>query len=392
MTANTMKIKHILLLLSLLLQSAHSADFAWGKTQNAGLGPLELRSQYPVTQRFLSMYPENTATVGEGQLYTSYRATLANTFINSEGFTSDLTHQPQITATEVRRGLEVTDFYDPDLKGNVITQGFRVYIDVESLQQLIRFKYGLTDSLEIGFELPLFSFNGGSTDSMVEGLHDLIGIGNEGGAGAYRSLSEQNRYDFYVVKDGEFIVKAQEPFESVPGDLVTGLKWNMIEGGAFVPAFTLKLSYKFSTFQSDKQELVTNKKAHWGYYLLLSKGFKEWVVYLGKGKSILTGESTYAKELRHDFIAMEYRFNENFSFVFQSVTQSSIFPREDAALPRGSYQDGASFSISSPTSVLAAGLKSWIGDFFIELGMVEDYSQAGNETDVVFYSELGVLW
>ena len=126
--------------------------------------------------------------------------------------------------------------------------------------------------------------------------------------------------------------------------------------------------------------------------MLLSKGFKEWVVYLGKGASELLGETTFSSRLLHDFMALEYRIDGEQSVVLQTVAQSSVFSRSAAAAPRGTFQDGASFSITSPTNVVVIGYKGWFSDFFLEIGFVEDYTQAGNETDVVLYTELGLRW
>ena len=58
-------------ILSLFLMGIGSwADSALAKSKNSGLGPLELRNQYPVTHQFLSLHPENTATQKKREIQT----------------------------------------------------------------------------------------------------------------------------------------------------------------------------------------------------------------------------------------------------------------------------------------------------------------------------------
>ena len=61
------------------------------RTRNAGLGPLEVRNHYPVTHAYLWMYPENTATLPDGEALTSYSFSMANTFVNTQGSTQKIT-------------------------------------------------------------------------------------------------------------------------------------------------------------------------------------------------------------------------------------------------------------------------------------------------------------
>ena len=74
------------LILSLFLMGIGSwADFALAKSKNSGLGPLELRNQYPLTHQFLSLHPENTSTQKKGKSRLSYHIAVANTFVNTQG-------------------------------------------------------------------------------------------------------------------------------------------------------------------------------------------------------------------------------------------------------------------------------------------------------------------
>ena len=98
--------------------------------------------------------------------------------------------------------------------------------------------------------------------------------------------------------------------------------------------------------------------------------------------------------MSHQFMSLEYRIEEEVSFVFQSVSQSSIF-QETAASPRstsGENQEQRNSNLSVSTSVSAFGYKFVSGPIFWETGFVQDYNNFGNETDFVLFWLMGVQW
>ena len=185
-----------------------------------------------------------------------------------------------------------------------------------------------------------------------------------------------------------------------------GLKWNFSEGGKVMPAATMKLSYKFAnTDRSGEQQLIRSGGVDWGHYLILSKGFNKWIVYFGDGKTRIGQNREFASSLNHRFMSLEYQIEEGESFVFQTVSQSSIFPTTGAS-PR--YTNGSEFipshvyvpetqeqrnsNLSVPTSVFAFGHKIISDSLFWEAGFIQDYNNFGNETDFVLFWEVGVHW
>ncbi|MBL4826037.1 MAG: DUF3187 family protein [SAR324 cluster bacterium] len=381
-----MKIKGLLVLFAFFLILFYGEESAIAGGENFGLGPLEIRPQFLVNQPFLAMSPENTLTLKNGEASLSFGIDIANTFVNTQGPTE------QITKTEVARGLTLADFLDKD--GNTV-KGFSLYLDAESKRKKIKYRYGLSDSLEFKFELPFISFDGGTMDSTIESVHSMIGISNFKKGGAYRALSERNQYAYYVVKDGEFVYASTQQIYNVRGEPIVGLKWNLSEGGKVMPAASLKLSYKFAnTDRSGEQQLIRSGGVDWGHYLILSKGFNNWIVYFGDGQTRIGNNRGFASSLSHRFMTMEYRFAEEDSFVFQTVSQSSIFPNSGASSrsTSGENQEQRNSNLSTPTSVSAFGYKFLSGSIFWETGFVQDYNNFGNETDFVFFWEMGVSW
>ena len=381
-----MKIKVIFALLSTFSIFFAGAGFANAEGENFGLGPLEIRPQYLVNQPYLAMSPENTLTLKDGESRLSFGIEIANTFVNTQGPTG------QITKEEVARGLTLADFLDKD--GNTV-KGFSLYLDAESKRKKIKYSYGLSNSLELKLELPFISFDGGNMDSTIESVHSMIGISNFKKGGAYRALSERNQYAYYVVKDGEFVYASTQQVYNVRGEPSMGLKWNLSEGGKVLPAATLKLTYKFAnTDRNGDQKLIRSGGVDWGHYLILSKGFDNWIVYFGDGQTRIGNNRGFASSLSHRFMSMEYRFAEEDSFVFQTVSQSSIFPNSGASSrsTSGENQEQRNSNLSVPTSVSAFGYKFFTGTLFWETGFVQDYNNFGNENDFVLFWEMGVNW
>jgi hypothetical protein len=388
-----MKIKGLLVLLVVFQVLFTGEESALAGGENFGLGPLEIRPQFLVNHPFLAMYPENTLTLKDGESRLSFGMEIANTFVNTQGPTG------QITKKEVARGLTLIDFLDKD--SNTV-KGFSLYLDAESKRQKIKYRYGLSDSLEFKLELPFISFDGGTMDSSIESVHSMLGISNFKKGGAYRGLSERNQYAYYVVKDGQFVIASTKQINNVRGEPSMDLKWNLSAGGKFLPAASLKLSYKFAdTDSSSEQKLIRSGGADWGHYFILSKGFDHWIVYFGEGKTRIGNNLRFVSSLTHRFMAMEYRFSEEDSFVFQTVSQSSIFPttgsnhrsiQQSGQIGNGGNQEQRNSNLSVPSSVSAFGYKFMSGSIFWETGFVQDYNNFGNETDFVIFWELGVHW
>ena len=162
-----------------------------------------------------------------------------------------------------------------------------------------------------------------------------------------------------------------------------------------MPAATMKLSYKFAnTDRSGEQQLIRSGGVDWGHYLILSKGFDNWIVYFGDGKTRIGQNRGFASSLSHRFMSLEYLIEEGESFVFQTVSQSSIFPKTEASSrsTNGENQEQRNSNLSVPTSVSAFGYKFTSGSLFWETGFIQDYNNFGNETDFVLFGEMGVHW
>ena len=346
---------------------AHAAE-------NGGLGPLSIRNQFPVTLGFLTYTPEPVLTLPLETFQFRYQYSVTNSFINTQSPRNPT--GPYIDSAAVSRsgGLVASDF---------AAAGYGVYLDVEARRHHFRFNYAFTESLEIGLELAWIGLGGGSLDSRIVSVEDFFGGLNED-----RAYSEQNRFDFYLIRDGAFLRQNSQPFSSEPMDPVFNLKWTLSEGSEALPAMAIKLSYKYP-LESNPQgsrALISSGGADYGYYFLFSKEIGDVIAHIQFGITRLEVEpNTFSDSLRHKMFGWEFRIDGQNSLILQSISQTSIFSDTD-------IQTNLDYSLASQTDVGILGFKTHGDGFLFEIGMVEDYNQQRNEADITFYFELGWEW
>ncbi len=360
------------------------------RTRNAGLGPLEVRNHYPVTQAYLWMYPESTATLPDGEALTSYSFSMANTFVNTQGSTQ------KITKTEYDRGIVASDFESGEAAGQVVPN-LGLYMDVESYRQNFRFKYGMSASFEVSFEVPFLTMTGGIMDEYVEAFHAMVGVSDGEQEGAYREYSDLNKFGFYIARNGELLVANDsgvfgDTFLGKRGDTSLGAKWNVWEGGRIVPAFTLKLNYKVANGEKGDDGLTSSGSDDHGYMMTFSKGFDPWFVYFGQGMTNFGSNPNWISDsVFHRFISLEWMMFTNQSLVIQNVIQSSIYPAEgnpSSDIP----EEVRNYNLQASTALIMLGYKLQIYNLQFDTGFVQDYSNRGNETDFVVFFEAGLRW
>ena len=356
-------------------------------SSNYGLGPIEVRDQFPITLRFLSMTPGHTKPIGNNVASLSYQFVVTNTFLNSQGATQ------QISDNKLEAGLEPSDFYDKQTHESI--PGYHNYIDVESHYHRFSWKYGLSENLELGLNLVFVSLIGGAFDHAIEEVHRWVGIDNAKEFGAYRANNKRDQYYFFVALKDRFLIASEQEVYTAPSDPVLDFKWTLTEGNDFMPAIAIKTSVKFpapkngdSPEDQEAQELLSNGKMDWGMSALFSKGFEYWVIHLGWAKSRLGENDGFVSELNNRYVTFELRHSLESSTLFQFVSLGSVYPEIDEI---SGVHDRGNVSLSRDTEILVVGYKyrgksGWIWD----MGFVEDFSQFSNQTDISLFFELGI--
>ena len=340
---------------------------------NGGLGPLSVRNQFPPSLPFLSFTPEQTSTLPAGGFRFTYQYSVANTFINTQSPDKDPScSDPCITAAEVEAGLTA---------GNFPATGYGAYIDAESARHQLAFRYGLADWLELGLDLAWLSYSGGALDSNIESVEKSFSAFNES-----RAFSERNRFDYYLFRDGEPIFATSDTLQNQAEDPVMHLKWSWGDGGEFLPAVSVKLSYKYPLDFSpgERRRLVSSGRVDSGAYLLLSKEFGRVVGHYQFGSTFIDDPANnFSSQIRHKVFALEVRADSRNSWLFQVVTRSNVLRKS------GSGKVDNDFLLSRATDLLAIGHKFKGDTFLFDIGVVEDFNSRLNDTDIVLFLDFG---
>ncbi|MBI4081395.1 MAG: DUF3187 family protein [Candidatus Lambdaproteobacteria bacterium] len=353
-----------------------------GAVDNGGLGPLPIRNQFPPGLPYLSYQPEPTPTLADGGFRMLYQYAIANTFVNTQSpdksppaCPPDSRPNCTITGTEVGQGLTAANFP---------ATGYGAYLDMEVERHQLSFRYGLFSALELGLDLAWLNFGGGRMDGSIEDVEKRFGAFNES-----RAFSDRNRFDYYLYRNGEAIHATSRPAGGLMQDPVYHVKWGWSDGGDYLPAISVKLSYKqpLDGSPSPTRQLVSSGRSDTGGYLLLSKAIGNWVGHFQFGSTQLgIHREQYSERLLNKTFALEYRTDSSNSWLLQIATQSNIFRKR-----QGSLVDN-DFLLSRATDVLIVGHKFKGDRTLFDFGAVEDFNSRLNETDIVFFLDLGWQW
>lgn len=349
---------------------AHGAD-------NAGLGPLSIRNQFQPNFIFLHYTPESPKVIAPGKSLFRYQVARTNTFINTQSPSRPSTWAGglDITQTDVDAGVPLGKF-DPD--------GYGMYVDVESERHLFRLNMGISESLEWGLELAFLSYSSGFMDNRIDVVERFTGGINED-----RQYARNNEFHYYIVRNGKFLHNTSSAFRNIPQDPVFNLKWKWSEGGDFLPAISLKMSYKMSLDDTPTGDaaIINSGGSDYGFYLLVAKAVGNVVGHLQLGITMLdVAPNTYNSTLKHKMFGIEFRLNPENSLIFQSMTQTSIF------IGQSVFANPKDFGLSKNTDISVWGYRYASDTNQFEVGFIEDYYQNRNELDISLYFELGWQW
>jgi hypothetical protein len=122
-----------------------------------------------------------------------------------------------------------------------------VYLDGESYRLTLALRYGITDKLEIGVDLPWVGYGGGIFDSFIEGWHRFFGL-SQGG----RTQAPLNRLLFTYSRDGQERLRLDDSNFGI-GDIRLTSGWQLYNDGSSHPlAVALRASLKLPTGDSSR--------------------------------------------------------------------------------------------------------------------------------------------
>ena len=152
--------------------------------------------------------------------------------------------------------------------------GESIHLDGESYVATLGLRYGLSDQLQVGIDLPWVWHSKGFMDSFINDWHDFFGFSN-----GDRDALKNNQLDYLYSNNGDERLSLQDEVDSL-GDVHLQLAWQF--KATEQSAFTLQTQLKVPTGDADK---LTGSEA-WDLSLALSaqRDFP-----LGKGQGALWG-------------------------------------------------------------------------------------------------------
>ena len=269
--------------------------------------------------------------------------------------------------------IDIASHFSEKDRSNSSPDGEAIFIDGETYRFNWQLRYGLSDRIELGLDIPWVSHQGGGLDSFIDGFHNLTG------------LPDGNRTEFardqliYRYRDNRQNVIDYTRSSQGLGDITLSMGYQLSEQP--LRQWALRASLKLPTAEqdlfigSDASDLALTLQLsdqHWqanynlsahaslgvlklGDGLLLPNRSKDWVVF---------GSTTLA-----------WQANKNLTFKLQLDAHTAFYNSQLDQLGKDSLQ----LTMGGSTRLT----KHWL----LDIGVVEDLV-VGSAPDVVFHFAL----
>ncbi len=244
--------------------------------QAEGFGPFPVRNFQAIDQLVLAMPGERAAVLRKGDF--DVRLEVAN------------------TATIAR---------DSEQQANVIMK-------FETIRTGLFLRYGLSDRLEIGAEVPVLHRYGGFMDGAIKGVERATT-----GVSPPRKALEGTHYAFNISNGGRNLFRGTEGATGL-GDLSFYGKYQLLKETSTVPALSIRVAAKAPT--GDTGEVFGSGHPDAGVGIAVEKSLaSSWIVYANLNGIFPTGTiaGLGLQPVVNGLVAVEYVWTENFSLTTQ---------------------------------------------------------------------------
>lgn len=232
-------------------------------------------------------------------------------------------------------------------------------LDMEITEVNLHYRRKLSDSVEVGIDVPLLQFHNGFMDDFLETYHDAFGFADYG-----RSFRPKNEFLYEVKRNGMLIIKGEEGHFGL-GDVRISLKKAILKNN---PAVSIGADIEFPTGNAKKGYGSGNIDA--GIFVQMDKKLSEnintyyniGVVFPGDLKAY---ETVKMKEFIHAGAGIEAEVWENFSLLTQLFFQTSPYPSTKIA------------PVDRNAVLLSFGGRYVSGYNSLEVSLTEDPSTSG---------------
>ncbi len=309
----------------------------WAESPAVGLGPLELRSESPLSILRLTPTPRTPRTLARGQ----WRLELLTSWNNY------FDYEPQLYT-----------------------------IDAEALRFTMSAAYGVTPRLELAVGLPLSYRGGGIMDRFIENFEGLLHVANQD-----RKRFPRNRYQVLIhgPNGRTFELTGRDAGWGIE-DATVGARYQLAPGTATTPAVMALLTVKVPTgrasslFSSGGYDVAAGLSAG----QRLGRRFNVYgsVVAMHYAATDMVGVRLKPNQLSL-FAGLEYRRSQRMSWLLQALVTS----------PGAEHFGG----FSKNTYEITFGFKRVLGPHvLLEASLLENLFIFDNSPDVGFH--VGLVW
>lgn len=243
------------------------------------------------------------------------------------------------------------------------SDGEDLRLDGETTRLALNYRYGLSDKLDIGIEVPYLSHRSGSLDSMIDQWHDILPFVG-GGARAKR---EQDQLEFfYADSEATFIDVTSDASGISDIRLLAGWRLSESEGRSTALRFSIKLptgdgdALLGSGGTDASLGLASDISGFWGN-TKLSSFYRVNLTYLGEPDRLADRYKNLVGQLS---FGLGYRVHRNVDLKLQGRIRSAVYDSEidNLGAMSAALIFGADFRISDRYRlVLSAGEDAKVG-------------------------------
>ena len=230
----------------------------------------------------------------------------------------------------LRVGVNFSSIFFREMKGVLDAQ-----FDYEVFEGYAVFNYGISDGVEMGLYARSFHYSGGRMDAVKNGFEESIGL-SAGGRGNFPN----NQYAQSFKVNGEEVFSGKKN-EVGFGDLITSMKFRLLEETPAIPSVAIMTAVKLPT--GDKDDGFGSGTTDAGASMVFTKHFTKRLrthLNLGAAKPGGNGDWPSTSTIYTFIPAVEYAFSPEWQAAFQVNLSSSPFRKIDFV-----GVDGNSFNI-----------------------------------------------
>jgi len=257
-----------------------------------------------------------------------------------------------------------------DLAGNYTASSIaaeRILLDGESYRWTLSARYGLSERVEVGLDVPFILYGGGIFDSFIIGWHDTFWLPQGG-----RDTAEKNRLHYSYSKDGEQKLLLDRSGYGI-GDvtLTAGVKLLENRSPSATEAASFRATIKLPSGESDKL-LGDGAIAGTGSLCGGVNRFTDWgtIGVFGSAGVMISGDGKVLPDQQKNLagfgtLGLGWGPLSWISFKLQLNANTPLYGGSD--LPE----------ISNPSIMLVmGGALKFPGDYILDIGVTEDVSVA----------------